>query len=152
MREGLTTLNMRRTLRTVVITLAALGLAGLLSNVISKHGVEVEVQKQVESSVSQTARLWHLPMAQVRRLPTSSLRMRTEVTPEGKRITFQIPPADRPPFAYAHAKHLAPFVLRVQYGWAVAGSRMSFGQGGEQIVLTAFGLTKKLRDRPEWSF
>jgi hypothetical protein len=134
------------------LVMLALAAIGLLSNVISADEVEKGVRDQCESSVAQTTRLWRLQPSAVRRLPPSAIRTRTEVTSEGKRVTFQVPPNERPPFFYAHSKQVAPFVLRVRYGWAVAGDRMAFGHGGEQLVFSLFGFTRTLRDRPEWNF
>jgi hypothetical protein len=78
--------------------------------------------------------------------------MRKQTTTKGKQVVLQIPPRETPPFCYASAKQAAPFVLRVQYGWAASGSRMAFGQGGEQLVLSVFGKTTMLRDRAAWHF
>lgn len=144
-----------RTKRVLAVAAAAiivLAIIGLLSNAMSARAVEKHVQKECDSSITQTARLWHLSVRDVRHLPSSSIRMRADVTPKGKRVNFQLPPREQPPFSYAHAEQVAPFVFRVQYGWAVAGSRMTFGQGGEQKVISVFGITKTVRDRPAWNF
>src|ERR1700686_2993472 len=108
----------KRGLSLLFAVVVALALAGVASNVISQHSIEMQVQRHCESSVVQIGRLWHLPMTTVRTLPRSSIRMRTDVTAEGKRVTFQVPPNEKPPFVYAHATQVAPFILRVQYGWA----------------------------------
>lgn len=143
---------MKQTLGVTSAAIVAVAMIGLLSNLVSTDKVEMSVQKQCEGNIAHVEQRWRLPPREVRRLPPSSIQLRTGATPEGKRLVFQVPPSEKPPFCHAHVKQAAPFILRVQYGWAVSGSRMAFGQGGEQLVLSVFGKTKTLRDRAEWHF
>ena len=136
----------------VLLVVAVLAAVGLLSNIVSTDDVEKGVQKECEESIDRVARLWQLPPTQVQRLPPSAIQTREGKTSDGRRVNFQVPPREKPPFCYASAKHAAPFILRVQYGWAASGSRMAFGQGGEQLVLSVFGKTKTLRNRADWHF
>jgi hypothetical protein len=135
----------------LLVTASSVAL-GLVSNVVWADDVEQQVQKQCEEHIAHVARLWGLPPSKIRRLPPSAIRMGQGTTRDGKRVTFQVPPNEKPPFWYARARHAAPFVLRVQYGWATSGSRMAFGQGGEQLVLSVFGRTTTLRDRADWHY
>ena len=67
-------------------------------------------------------------------------------------VTFQVPPEVDLPFAYAHARQVAPFLLRVQYGWAIGGERMAFGEGGQKLVFSLFGQSWVIRESPSWQF
>lgn len=133
----------------IIVAFAAMG---LVSNAMSADDVERRGQKQCEQRIEQVARHWKLSPGSVTHLPASSIRMAGSTTPEGNRVRVQLPPTEKPPFCYTHVSQAAPFVLRVQYGWAVSGARMAFGQGGEQLVVSVFGRTKTLRDRPAWHF
>jgi hypothetical protein len=143
-------MGLKRTVGTILASGATLSLIGVFSNVLSVDDVEKRVQRQCEESIVQVERLWRLPTREIRRLPSSVIRMRTGTTDTGKHVVFQLPPSEQPPYWYAHVKQAAPFILRVQYGWATNGTRMEFGQGGEQWVLSIFGKPKTLCDRPEW--
>ena len=136
----------------VTVLITAVATIGIVSNVVSADGVARLAEKQCEASIEQVARRWELAPSAVRRVPVSSIRTGFATTPEGKRVRVQLRPNERPPFCYAHVVQAAPFILRVQYGWAVTGSRTAFGHGGEQLVISVFGRTKILRDRVAWQF
>lgn len=131
---------------------AAVCVIGILSNFLSAADVENRVLRDCESSIERVTGHWRLPRATVQHLPESSVRIRASVTDGGERVTYQVPPTERPPFCYAHSRQAAPFILRVRYGWAAAGPRMQFGQGGEQVVLSVFGMTRKISNHIEWAF
>jgi hypothetical protein len=145
-------MRMRRILTMSVAVIVVASSVGFLSNLAFAEGVEAQVHKECDANIAQAVVLWRLPIREIRHLPPSAIHMRTEVTAQGKHVTVQAPPSAKPPYSYAHATTVAPFVLRVRYGWAVAGSRMTFGQGGEQFVLSLFGSKTRLLDRPEWHF
>lgn len=131
-------------------TIVAIATIGYLSNTTSAGTVEAEIQRECDTRIVQAVNLWRLPSRQIRRLPATAIRTRDVVTPKGARVTMQMLPSEIPPYTYAHAKTVAPFVLKVRYGWAAAEGRLAFGEGGERLVLSVFGLTKQLRDRPDW--
>jgi type II secretory pathway pseudopilin PulG len=132
----------------VVIGIAAV--AGLVSNAYSIHEVERQVQRGCVANMTEAARLWGLAVPRPAQLPASAIRIRSEVGRDGAGLAFQVPPASNPPYMYAHAKQIAPFIFRVQYGWALAGAHITLGQGGNQLILSVFRHSKVLRDRREW--
>jgi hypothetical protein len=142
----------KRFMSYALLFVAALGGIGVLSNLVSADDVEKRVQSDCEESIAQVARPWRLPVNGMRRLPPSEVPPQKGTTAKGERVVFQAPPSAKPPFYYVSVAHAAPFILRVRYGWAASGSRMAFGQGGEQLVLSVFGVTKTLRDRIEWHY
>jgi hypothetical protein len=133
------------------VAIAGVALIGFISNLASSAHVESTIRRECESSIVQTARLWHLPLSELTPVPASALHLRNDLTADGKHITVHFPPTFRPPYAYAYARQVAPFVLKVRYGWAVAGPRMAFGQGGERVVVNLFGFSTTIRDRAEWN-
>ena len=137
----------------VVAVIVALGLIGYGSNLVARHTVETHVSKDNEEHIVGLRRLWHLPARKINSVPANAIVFRTEATPDGTTVTFPLPPTTPTPFAFAHARSFAPFVLRVQYGWADGGKRMDFGEGGELFVASAFGTPPVvIRRRPSWNF
>lgn len=143
---------MKRTVYVTLTLLIALAAIRLASNAVSADDAEGEVRRECEDSIAHVTRLWRLPPQDVRRVPASSLRERKSRTVDGETITHHALPDEEAPFCYAYAAQAAPFVLRVEYGWAARGPRMTFGHGGERIVVSLFGKTATVSDRPEWYF
>ena len=143
-------MSLKRSLIPVLATITAIIALGYLSNFGSSDRVEPQVQRECEAQLVRVVKLWRLPPSEIHQLPVEAIRMRTDVTPRGTRVTVQAPPSEPPPYAYAHAETYAPFVLRVRYGWVAQGGRMAFGGGGERLVLSIFGLTRQLSDRSDW--
>lgn len=139
---------------TVSLCLAAvIALSGVASNQISRTAVERYVNDGNREHLFSVRRLWHIAPRPINTVPEGAILMRTQRDPEGKLITFPLPPRTPTPFAYAHSASFAPFVMKVQYGWADGGSRMSFGEGGETFVFSFFGLRPfVIKKRPSWYF
>jgi hypothetical protein len=133
--------------------LVALVLAGFGSNLIARHSVERRVSNENEEHIQAVRRLWHLPSRKINTVPPIAVHFRTDTAPDGGIGTFPLPPNTPTPFAFAHARSFAPFVLEVQYGWADGGARMAFGEGGELLVASLFGTPPVvIRRRPGWNF
>ena len=143
---------MKRTAIAIGAIVLGLVIAGYVSNILTRHTVEERVQNQNLVSIEQTARLWHLSLTSPASLHDESILIRIERTPENKRVKLTVPPSAPLPFAYAQARQAAPFLFRVYYGWAVGGKNLSFGEGGEKLVLSVFGSVKSLRTTPHWYF
>jgi len=143
---------MKRPVLTIAVLLIVILVIGTVSNLGSLAAVERDVQRENERNLQRVAALWHLPIGTRRTVPKASLHFRTRRSAEGKAVTFQIPPRVDLPFAYAYAGQVAPFLLRVQYGWAIGGERMAFGEGGQKLVFSLFGRSWVIRKSPSWQF
>jgi hypothetical protein len=133
--------------------LAALFVVGFASNLVARHSVETRVSNDNEEHIAAVRRLWHLPARKINAVPPTAIVFRTDTASDGRIVTFPLPPNTPTPFAFAHARSYAPFVLRVQYGWADGGTRMVFGEGGELFVTSIFGTPPVvIRRRPSWNF
>jgi hypothetical protein len=143
---------MKRPALTVAVLLIVILVAGTVSNLAGLAAVERYVQRENETSLHQVAALWHLPVGKRTTVPRASLHFSTRRNADGKVVTFQSPPRADLPFAYAYGRQVAPFLLRVQYGWAIGGKRMAFGEGGQKLVFSLFGRPWVLRRSPSWQF
>ena len=145
-------MSVRRKSLRVAFAILIIAIVGLVSNAITQPGIERQFLASSNESLVFAARLWKIPSASVRRLPSATLKMRTEQSDEGRRVRFMMPPSSPLPWVYTTTEHVAPFVMRVHYGWAVGGTGMSFGQGSDRLVITFFGLHFPMRERPVWYF
>ena len=141
---------MKRPALTLAALLIIILVTGIVSNLCSVAAVERDVQHENEKNLQRVAALWHLPLGRRTTVPKASLHFSTQRSAEGKAVTFQIPPKVDLPFAYAYAQQVAPFFLRVQYGWAIGGERMAFGEGGQKLVLSLFSRSWVIRESPSW--
>ncbi|HET7710722.1 MAG TPA: hypothetical protein VFL80_02225 [Thermoanaerobaculia bacterium] len=126
---------------------------GLVSNHFSHFAVEAFVGQENREHLAAVRRLWRIPERTVHAVPRGEIVMRTDRDQEGQIVTFPLPPRTPTPFVFAHASSFAPFVMKVQYGWADGGTQMSFGEGGEVFVASFFGTYPVIiKKRPAWYF
>jgi hypothetical protein len=144
---------MRPGFRIIAILLAATALAGFASNRFACSSVEALVLRDNREHLTSVRRSWRLPERHLNRVQRGGIVMRTERDPEGRLVTLPMPPNTPTPFSFAHASSWVPFVVKVRYGWADGGTRMSFGEGGEMFVASFFGWRSSvLRRKPSWYF
>lgn len=113
----------------------------------------MRIAEDNEEHLAAVRRLWHLPARPINAVPAAAVAFRRDTASDGGLVTFPLPPSTPTPFAFAHARSFAPFVLKVQYGWADDSARMAFGEGGEMFVASLFGTPPVIiRRRPSWNF
>ena len=100
-----------------LVVVVALGVIGFASNLVGRHSVETLVAKENEEHIAAVRRLWHLPARKINPVPLGAVVFRTETAPDGRVVTFPLPPTTPTPFAFAHARSFAPFVLRRTPSW-----------------------------------
>ena len=137
----------------MVVGPVAVALIGFVSNHFACPSIEAFIMRDNREHIVAVRRGWRMPERTVLAVPRGSVVMRTDRDTEGRLVTFPLPPNTPTPFAFAHASHFGPFVMKVRYGWADGGKRMSFGEGGEMFVLSFFGSRPLiLKKRPSWYF